>query len=192
MRGEGRGLASTVLPAYAREAHTQERAQGIGRYDGAMGWKDWLSRRRRERIAAESAPGQFGPYATREVAWDTLDPTAVAYQPDLNGEPDPGEVVWTWVPFEEEDGRGKDRPVLILVREAPTTFLAVHLTAHDHGGDAGFVPVGPGTWDSQGRPSWVSTRRLLRIHTAGIRREGAALAPEAFDRVAEAIREGHS
>ncbi|GAB5080487.1 hypothetical protein ARTHROSP310_36360 [Arthrobacter sp. AD-310] len=27
-----------------------------------------------------------------------------------DGEPDPGEVVWTWVPYQEDHGRGKDRP----------------------------------------------------------------------------------
>ena len=28
-----------------------------------------------------------------------------SYTPDRDGEPDPGEVVWTWVPYEERDGR---------------------------------------------------------------------------------------
>src|SRR5690349_25068137 len=41
----------------------------------------------------------------------------VAYAPDLDGAADPGEIVWTWVPFEEDDGRGKDRPVLVVGRE---------------------------------------------------------------------------
>lgn len=28
------------------------------------------------------------------------------YEPQRNGAPDPGEVVWAWVPFDENDGRG--------------------------------------------------------------------------------------
>ncbi|MGI8523756.1 MAG: hypothetical protein ACR2K3_10680 [Nocardioides sp.] len=40
----------------------------------------------------------------------------VHYAPRANGRPDPGEVVWSWVPFEEGGGRGKDRPVLLLGR----------------------------------------------------------------------------
>ncbi len=154
-----------------------------------MAWRNWLASVTRREAGQTGAPGQFGPYATQEVAWDTLDPTAITYQPDLDGEPDPGEIVWTWVPYVEEDGRGKDRPVLILVREAPTTFLALHVTSHENGGEAnGFVPVGVGAWDAKGRPSWVSVHRLLRIHTGGMRREGAALSPEQFARVVEALR----
>jgi len=34
------------------------------------------------------------------------------YTPHLDGDPDPGEVVWTWVPYEDDPSQGKDRPVL--------------------------------------------------------------------------------
>ncbi|HOA02746.1 MAG TPA: type II toxin-antitoxin system PemK/MazF family toxin, partial [Dermatophilaceae bacterium] len=34
------------------------------------------------------------------------------WAPRHDGRPDPGEVVWTWVPFEEDHTQGKDRPVL--------------------------------------------------------------------------------
>ena len=27
---------------------------------------------------------------------------------------DPGEVVWGWVPYEDDPAQGKDRPVLLL------------------------------------------------------------------------------
>ena len=42
----------------------------------------------------------------------------MSYEPQTDGAPDPGEVVWTWVPFEENDGRGKDRPVLVVAVES--------------------------------------------------------------------------
>ena len=32
----------------------------------------------------------------------------------LDGEPDPGEVVWAWVPYEDDPAQGKDRPVLVV------------------------------------------------------------------------------
>lgn len=35
------------------------------------------------------------------------------YSPEMDGDADPGEVVWAWVPYEENDGRGKDRPVVV-------------------------------------------------------------------------------
>jgi hypothetical protein len=49
----------------------------------------------------------------------------MSYSPQTDGAPDPGEVVWTWVPFEENDGRGKDRPVLVVAVESAGTYRAV-------------------------------------------------------------------
>src|SRR5690242_11295537 len=40
----------------------------------------------------------------------------VEYRPRDDDAADPGEIVWAWVPFDEGDGRGKDRPVLIIGR----------------------------------------------------------------------------
>jgi len=55
-------------------------------------------------------------------------PASISYEPDLgDGDPDPGEIVWTWVPFEEDPDRGKDRPVLVIGRDGPT-ILALMLT----------------------------------------------------------------
>ena len=39
---------------------------------------------------------------------------AAHYAPEIDGEPDPGEVVWAWVPYEDDPSQGKDRPVLVL------------------------------------------------------------------------------
>ena len=44
-------------------------------------------------------------------------PPAVSYRPRRDGRPDPGEVVWAWVPFEEDPAQGKDRPVLLLGKQ---------------------------------------------------------------------------
>src|SRR5262249_11587338 len=41
----------------------------------------------------------------------------VVYAPDLDGRADPGEIVWTWVVFEDDPSRGKDRPVLVVGRD---------------------------------------------------------------------------
>jgi hypothetical protein len=47
--------------------------------------------------------------AVREVY--TIERAAtLEYSPDLDRLADPGEIVWAWVPYEEDPGRGKDRP----------------------------------------------------------------------------------
>ena len=61
-------------------------------------------------------------------------------------------IRWTWVPFEENDRRGKDRPVLVVRVESGGTYLAVQLTSKDHDGEGDFVSVGAGGWGGEHRP----------------------------------------
>ncbi|TFV73415.1 type II toxin-antitoxin system PemK/MazF family toxin [Blastococcus sp. CT_GayMR19] len=130
------------------------------------------------------------PAATRPAAPD------VEYGPREDGRPDPGEVVWAWVPYDEGDGRGKDRPVLVIGRRGPD-LLGLLLTSQDHDRDAAeearhgrvWTDIGSGAWDARGRPSEVRLDRLLVLRPAAVRREGAALDRARFDRViAEARR----
>lgn len=107
----------------------------------------------------------------------------MTYSPSTDGAADPGEIVWTWVPYEEGDGRGKDRPVLVVAEERAGTLLAVQLTSQEHPGRPGYVPVGAGSWDAQGRPSFADVRRVFRLHQAGMRREAAALDAVGFEAV---------
>ena len=104
------------------------------------------------------------------------------YQPHRDGRPDPGEVVWTWVPFQEDPTAGKDRPVLLVGRDGPW-LLAVPLTSKDHDRDAG-----SGGWDRAGRPSEARVDRIVRVDPARVRREGAVLDRRHFDQVAAGIR----
>jgi hypothetical protein len=132
---------------------------------------------------AEVSPGESGPDATAEVDPHRIGSVRMSYSPQTDGAPDPGEVVWTWVPFEENDGRGKDRPVLVVAAEPAGTYLAVQLTSKDHDGEGDFVPVGAGPWDGEHRPSWVNLDRVIRVHEGGMRREAAALPREPFEQV---------
>ncbi len=148
--------------------------------------------RRGARVApgpvAEDSPGRFGPSATVEVDPGRIGPVRMTYRPDRDGDPDPGEIVWTWVPFEEDDGRGKDRPVLVVAVEPGGTRLAVQLTSRPHRGDRDFVAISSGPWDGRHRPSWVNIDRVMRVHADGMRREAAALAEQEYRRVETALR----
>ncbi|MFB7668537.1 type II toxin-antitoxin system PemK/MazF family toxin [Kitasatospora sp. NPDC056138] len=133
-------------------------------------------------------PGRFGPSATVEIDPHRIGPVRTEYAPDHDGDPDPGEIVWTWVPYEENDGRGKDRPVLVVAREAGGTLLTVMLSSKGHDGDRDWVPLGSGPWDRSGRDSWVSTERILRVHPHGMRREACALDRAGFNLVIDHLR----
>ncbi|MGW0752445.1 type II toxin-antitoxin system PemK/MazF family toxin [Streptomyces sp. NPDC002587] len=137
-----------------------------------------------------TGPGRDGATATSEADPQAIGPVQTSYAPDPDGDPDPGEIVWTWVPFEENDGRGKDRPVLVVAREAAgRTLLAVQLSSKRHDQDREWVPIGTGPWDSAGRESWVDVDRVLRVHESGMRREACALDRARFQLVIDRLRE---
>ncbi|MFG2335621.1 type II toxin-antitoxin system PemK/MazF family toxin [Streptomyces yangpuensis] len=135
-------------------------------------------------------PGRGGAGATTEADPHTIGPVRTEYAPDPDGDPDPGEIVWTWVPFEENDGRGKDRPVLVVAREpGGRTLLALQLSSKRHDRDREWVPIGTGPWDGAGRESWVDVDRVLRVHESGMRREACALDRGRFGLVVDRLRE---
>jgi hypothetical protein len=122
----------------------------------------------------------------------------VHYAPEVDGEPDPGEVVWAWVSYEDDPSQGKDRPVLVIGRDGDT-LLALQLSSQDHDLDAEdearygryWMDIGTGAWDHERRPSEVRLDRLLRLEEHGVRREGAVLDRTMFDAVIREARAHH-
>jgi hypothetical protein len=112
----------------------------------------------------------------------------VVYAPDLDGAADPGEIVWAWVPFEEADGRGKDRPLLVVGRGGGELVGLMLSSQRDRAGDRDWVSVGSGAWDREGRESFVRLDRVLEVGEHDIRREGAVLGRDRFERVAAELR----
>lgn len=134
------------------------------------------------------------PDAAREYRMPGSGLPQLSYSPNPDGQADPGEVVWAWVPYEDDPSQGKDRPVLVI-SEVTGGFLAVQMTSKDHSRDRAreehfgryWLEIGSGPWDSQGRESEVRLDRLLFLPPAGVRREGATLDKERFLDVAKAL-----
>lgn len=122
----------------------------------------------------------------------------IHYAPRPDGAPDPGEVVWTWVPFEEDHSRGKDRPVLLIGRDG-RWLLGLQLSSQEHVEDPRHVAqrgrrwldIGSGPWDRRGRPSQVRLDRIVRVDPGAVRREGATLNRRQFDEVSRSLSERH-
>ncbi len=142
---------------------------------------------RRRSPGSVPPPHPDRPPATAEPAAAGL---AVEYAPCLDGDPDPGEVVWTWVPYQEDPTQGKDRPVVVIGRSG-SELLGVPLTSKRHDNELQ-VAVGTGTWDTDGRPSFAKVERLLRLDPAQVRREGAVLDRTHFDDVVAGVRRAAS
>ena len=158
----------------------------------------------RPRPAAGGRPAQppSGPrWAPHRGAYagDFTGTWTAIYAPSANGVADPGEVVWAWVPFEEDNSQGKDRPVLVVAVRG-RHLLALMLTSKDHDLDTGkearhgriWLDVGTGDWDRRGRPSEVRIDRVLQLEPSAVRREGARLDRRRFDQVAAALRRHRS
>lgn len=105
------------------------------------------------------------------------------YSPSLDGDADPGEIVWTWVPFEEDHSQGKDRPVILVGRDGEY-LLALMMTSKDHNNrehaDSNYLDIGSGPWDPQGRASEVKLNRVIRVRPDAMRREGAIMPEDTF------------
>ena len=138
--------------------------------------------------AKSSAPKPSAPASTvasdgSDYPGDYRDMINFEYSPSLDGDADPGEIVWTWVPFEEDYSQGKDRPVLLVGRDGEY-LLALMMTSKDHNNrehaDSNYLDIGSGPWDPQGRASEVKLNRVIRVRPDAMRREGAIMPEDTF------------
>ncbi|CAJ1496112.1 type II toxin-antitoxin system PemK/MazF family toxin [[Mycobacterium] kokjensenii] len=148
-------------------------------------------------VLSGGAPGPTPEIPAGRPVTHRSTPTAhrarrIAYAPDLNGRADPGEIVWTWVAYEDEPDHGKDRPVLVVGRDR-SMLLGLMLSSRErHADDTNWVGIGSGTWDDSHRLSWVRLDRVLDVPEESIRREGAILPRPMFDAVAARLRSEYS
>jgi hypothetical protein len=118
-------------------------------------------------------------------------PRHLEYAPNLDGDADPGEIVWTWVPYEDDPSQGKDRPVLVVGRSGRTVLGLMLSSQSERDGQHNWLALGPGAWDRENRPSWLRLDRVIEVDHDGIRREGAILDRKRFDRVATTLRDNY-
>ena len=119
-----------------------------------------------------------------------------SYQPIMDGDADPGEVVWTWVPYQEDASVGKDRPAVVIGAQGEGVYL-LQLTSKDHTREAAqeaaagryWFDIGTGAWDSKGRPSEVRLDRALWVKPTDVRREGSILPEVTWRRIVDALEE---
>ena len=167
------------------ESHKDESRQGEARTSGSSAPKPSAPK---PSSANSSAPKPSAPASTvasdgSDYPGDYRDMINFEYSPSLDGDADPGEIVWTWVPFEEDHSQGKDRPVLLVGRDGEY-LLALMMTSKDHNNrehaDPNYLDLGSGPWDPQGRASEVKLNRVIRVRPDAMRREGAIMPEDTF------------
>lgn len=145
----------------------------------------------RDAIAGNSSDGPVvepGRPVTSTTRPTSQRARSIEYSPDLDGKADPGEIVWTWVTYEEDANQGKDRPVLVVGRDGGTLLGLMLSSQSKRDGERDWQAVGSGAWDPEGRPSWIRLDRVLDVPESGIRREGAIMGKAQFDTVASRLR----
>lgn len=171
------------------ESPQRESRQGEARTSGSSAPKPSAPKSSSAKSAANSsapkpsAPASTGASDGSDYPGDYRDMINFEYSPSLDGDADPGEIVWTWVPFEEDHSQGKDRPVLLVGRDGEY-LLALMMTSKDHNNrehaDPNYLDIGSGPWDPQGRASEVKLNRVIRVRPDAMRREGAIMPEDTF------------
>lgn len=167
------------------ESRQRESRQGEARTSGSSAPKPSAPKSSTANSTAPkpSAPASTGASDGSDYPGDYRDMINFEYSPSLDGDADPGEIVWTWVPFEEDHSQGKDRPVLLVGRDGEY-LLALMMTSKDHNNrehaDPNYLDIGSGPWDPQGRASEVKLNRVIRVRPDAMRREGAIMPEDTF------------
>jgi len=133
----------------------------------------------------------FEATSTWEIAHPRAHAVHIVYAPRRDGIPDAGEVVWAWVPFQEDPSQGKDRPMLVIARHDVQRVFALKLTSRAPKGRDDHLRIGVGSWDRESRESWVDLDQLYSLHHRGIRREAAALDRRVFVQVGRELARRH-
>lgn len=161
------------------ESHKGESRQGEARTSGSSAPKPSAPKPSASTRSASTTSVSDGS----DYPGDYRDMINFEYSPSLDGDADPGEIVWTWVPFEEDHSQGKDRPVLLVGRDGEY-LLALMMTSKDHNNrehaDSNYLDIGSGPWDPQGRASEVKLNRVIRVRPDAMRREGAIMPEDTF------------
>ena len=105
----------------------------------------------------------------------------------------PGTVVWTWIDFDSVDEygvSGKDRPALVVVCNG-SNLQVLPLTSKDHTYRDDVISLGRGSWDPQGRNSYVKLSTLFDVQSKRIRRIGGQVDRQRFEMVLNSASRFH-
>jgi hypothetical protein len=113
----------------------------------------------------------------------------IFYAPDLDGQADPGEIVWFLAPIDAAAKKHSERAMLVVGRTRHRGVLGLLISPNSsHSHDGNWMEIGSGQWDSLGRPCWIRLDRVLEVPDHALRRAGALFPRARFERVASALR----
>lgn len=109
----------------------------------------------------------------------------IYYAPDMDGNAEPGEVVWVTVPSRPPTVRS----LLVVGREQHEVLGLLISPGQEHAEDARWLGIGSGEWDASGAPCWVRLDKTLCVAETDVHRRGTIVPPLRFERVASRLRD---
>lgn len=119
-----------------------------------------------------------------------IQPTAkisrnIYYAPDMDGNTEPGEVVWVTVPSQPPS----ERSMLVVGRDNHEVLGLLISPQQQHADDARWLGIGAGEWDPSGEPCWVRLDKTLCVPETDVHRRGTTVPRLRFERVANRLRD---
>lgn len=108
----------------------------------------------------------------------------IFYAPDMDGQAEPGEVVWFNVPTTPV----KERSMLVVGRDGHDVLGLLISANEDHADDSNWLAIGSGEWKPTGEPCWVRLDKTLFTPETDLRRRGALFPARRFEHIAEHLR----
>ncbi|WJZ03363.1 type II toxin-antitoxin system PemK/MazF family toxin [Corynebacterium freiburgense] len=110
------------------------------------------------------------------------------YAPDMDGQADPGEVVWIMVNTNGPDNPPTERAIVVVGRTAHNILGLLISPDSTHKNEHNWLDIGAGGWDEASRQCWVRLDKVLEVPELDIRRQGAIIPKQRFERIANRLR----
>lgn len=111
----------------------------------------------------------------------------VIYAPDMDGQADPGEVIWYRIK-RSKDADPELRACLVVGRHNHTLLGLLISSNPEHADDNNWISIGTGLWDPKGNSCWARVDRVVEIQESRIQRRGVSMPERRYDRIAAALR----
>ncbi|MDO4686069.1 MAG: type II toxin-antitoxin system PemK/MazF family toxin [Corynebacterium sp.] len=113
---------------------------------------------------------------------------SIYYAPDMDGQADPGEVVWIMVNTNGPDHPPTERAIVVVGRAAHNILGLLISPDTTHKDEHNWLDIGAGGWDESSRQCWVRLDKVLEVPELDIRRQGAIIPRQRFERIANRLR----
>ncbi|MBP3088105.1 growth inhibitor PemK [Corynebacterium sp. sy017] len=108
----------------------------------------------------------------------------IIYAPDMDGQVDPGEIVWFFAPTNKK----KERALVVIARHGAEVLGLLTSSNPEHDKEDSWLDIGVGPWDESGKQNWVRLDKIIRVPEIAIRRQGAIIPRSRFERIANRLR----